>query len=60
MSHHDAAHTAFFFNPAITEAVGQNAPWVFENNDTSPPADVADGRGPRGSSRPAPRSAVAA
>ncbi len=37
MAHHDAAHTAFFFNPAITEAVGQNAPWVFENNDTSPP-----------------------
>ena len=37
MSHHDAAHTAFFFNPAITEAVGQNAPWIFENNDTSPP-----------------------
>ena len=37
MAHHDAAHTAFFFNPAITEAVGQNAPLVFENNDTSPP-----------------------
>jgi Peptidase family M28 len=37
MSHHDAAHTAFFFNPAITEAVGERAPWVFENNDTSPP-----------------------
>jgi hypothetical protein len=37
MSHHDAAHTAFFFNPAITEAVGDRAPWVFENNDTSPP-----------------------
>jgi hypothetical protein len=37
MSHHDAAHTAFFFNPAITEAVGENAPWVFEDNDTSPP-----------------------
>jgi hypothetical protein len=37
MSHHDAAHTAFFFNPAITEAVGEAAPWVFENNDTSPP-----------------------
>jgi Peptidase family M28 len=37
MSHHDAAHTAFFFNPAITEAVGESAPWVFENNDTSPP-----------------------
>jgi hypothetical protein len=37
MSHHDAAHTAVFFNPAITEAVGENAPWVFENNDTSPP-----------------------
>ena len=28
---------AFFFNPAITEAVGENAPWVFEHNDTSPP-----------------------
>jgi hypothetical protein len=37
MAHHDAAHTAFFFNPAITEAVGENAPGVFENNDTSPP-----------------------
>ena len=37
MAHHDAAHTAFFFNPAITETVGENAPWVFENNDTSPP-----------------------
>ncbi len=37
MAHHDAAHTAFFFNPAITEAVGENAPWVFEDNDTSPP-----------------------
>jgi hypothetical protein len=37
MSHHDAAHTAFFFNPAITEAVGEAAPWVFERNDTSPP-----------------------
>jgi hypothetical protein len=37
MGHHDAAHTAFFFNPAITEAVGENAPWVFEDNDTSPP-----------------------
>ena len=37
MSHHDAPHTAFFFNPSITEAVGEKAPWVFENNDTSPP-----------------------
>jgi Peptidase family M28 len=37
MAHHDAAHSAFFFNPAITEAVGERAPWVFENNDTSPP-----------------------
>jgi hypothetical protein len=37
MAHHDAAHTAFFFNPAITEAVGERAPWVFEDNDTSPP-----------------------
>src|SRR3954470_16283187 len=37
MAHHDAAHSAFFFNPAITEAVGEKAPWVFENNDTSPP-----------------------
>jgi hypothetical protein len=37
MAHHDAAHTAFFFNPAITEAVSEKAPWVFENNDTSPP-----------------------
>jgi hypothetical protein len=37
MAHHDAAHTAFFFNPAITEAVGEKAPWVFDNNDTSPP-----------------------
>lgn len=37
MGHHDAAHTAFFFNPAITQTVGENAPWVFENTDTSPP-----------------------
>ena len=37
MCHHDAAHTAFFFNPAITEAVGENAPWIFEDNNTSPP-----------------------
>jgi Peptidase family M28 len=37
MAHHDAAHTAFFFNPAITETVSEKAPWVFENNDTSPP-----------------------
>ncbi|HEY6638093.1 MAG TPA: M28 family peptidase [Solirubrobacterales bacterium] len=37
MAHHDAAHTAFFFNPAITETVGENAPWIFERNDTSPP-----------------------
>jgi Peptidase family M28 len=37
MAHHDAAHTAFFFNPAITETVGEAAPWVFEQNDTSPP-----------------------
>jgi hypothetical protein len=37
MSHHDAAHSAFFFNPAITEAIGNRAPWVFERNDTSPP-----------------------
>jgi hypothetical protein len=37
VAHHDAAHTAFFFNPAITEAVGERAPWVFEKADTSPP-----------------------
>jgi hypothetical protein len=37
MAHHDSAHTAFFFNPAITQVVGDNAPWVFEQNDTSPP-----------------------
>jgi Peptidase family M28 len=37
MAHHDAAHTAFFFNPAITETVGEAAPWVFDQNDTSPP-----------------------
>jgi Peptidase family M28 len=37
MGHHDAPHTAFFFNPVITETVGENAPWVFENTDTSPP-----------------------
>jgi hypothetical protein len=37
MAHHDAAHTAFFFNPSITEAIGERAPWVFEDNDTSPP-----------------------
>lgn len=37
MSHHDAAHSAFFFNPAITETVAEHAPWVFEKGDTSPP-----------------------
>src|SRR4029453_17996538 len=37
MAHHDAAHTAFFFNPAITQTVGEAAPWVFEQNATSPP-----------------------
>jgi hypothetical protein len=37
MAHHDAPHTAFFFNPAITQMVGETAPWVFEQNDTSPP-----------------------
>jgi hypothetical protein len=37
MAHHDVAHTAFFFNPTITETVGEAAPWVFEQNDTSPP-----------------------
>jgi Peptidase family M28 len=37
MAHHDAAHTAFFFNPAITQTIGEAAPWVFEQNDTSPP-----------------------
>src|SRR5262249_19028715 len=37
MGHHDAAHTAFFFDPRITESVGELVPWVFENNDTSPP-----------------------
>jgi peptidase M28-like protein len=37
VAHHDAAHTAFFFNPAITETVGERAPWVFEKADTSPP-----------------------
>ncbi|HEX6585782.1 MAG TPA: M28 family peptidase [Solirubrobacterales bacterium] len=37
LAHHDAAHSAFFFNPVITETVGRKAPWVFENNDTSPP-----------------------
>jgi hypothetical protein len=37
MSHHDAAHSAFFFDPAITEAIAERAPWVFEGNDTSPP-----------------------
>jgi hypothetical protein len=37
MGHHDAPHTAFFFNPAITEWIGERAPWVFENTDTSPP-----------------------
>jgi peptidase M28-like protein len=37
MGHHDAPHTAFFFNPAITEMVGERAPWIFENTDTSPP-----------------------
>jgi Peptidase family M28 len=37
VAHHDAAHSAFFFNPAITETVGERAPWVFERADTSPP-----------------------
>ncbi len=37
MAHHDAARSAFFFNPAITEAIAARAPWVFEDNDTSPP-----------------------
>jgi hypothetical protein len=37
MGHHDAPHTAFFFNPAITETIGERAPWIFENTDTSPP-----------------------
>jgi Peptidase family M28 len=37
MSHHDAAHSAFFFNPAITEAIAERAPGIFEDNDTSPP-----------------------
>ncbi len=37
MAHHDSAHTAFFFNPAIPRKVGETAPWVFEQNDTSPP-----------------------
>lgn len=37
MAHHDAAHSAFFFNPAITETIAERAPWVFEINDTSPP-----------------------
>jgi Peptidase family M28 len=37
MTHHDSAHTAFFFNPVITETVGENAPWLLESNDTSPP-----------------------
>ncbi len=46
MAHHDAAHTAFFFNPAITEMVGQNAPWIFENNDTSPPLMWPTAAGP--------------
>ena len=37
VAHHDAAHSAFFFNPKITETVGEHAPWVFEQTDTSPP-----------------------
>jgi Peptidase family M28 len=37
MGHHDAARTAFFWNPAITGTVGEHAPWIFENADTSPP-----------------------
>jgi hypothetical protein len=36
-AHHDSAHTAFFFRPTITEAIGERAPWVFEASDTSPP-----------------------
>jgi hypothetical protein len=37
MAHHDAAHSAFFFNPAITETAAERAPWLFDHNDTSPP-----------------------
>src|SRR5262245_27572707 len=37
MAHYDAPHTALFFNPAITETVGEAAPWIFERSDTSPP-----------------------
>ena len=37
MAHHDTAHSAFFFNPAITETLGDRYPGLFENNDTSPP-----------------------
>src|SRR3954447_15231416 len=37
MAHHDAAHTAFFFNPAITERLGGDAPPVLAEDDTHPP-----------------------
>lgn len=37
MAHHDAAHSAFFFNPAITETIAARFPSVIEDNDTSPP-----------------------
>ena len=37
VAHHDAAHTAFFFHPAITETVGEHAPGLFERANTSPP-----------------------
>ncbi|MBM3666493.1 MAG: Zn-dependent exopeptidase M28 [Actinobacteria bacterium] len=37
MAHHDTAHSAFFFNPAITEAVADRFPGVLEKGETSPP-----------------------
>lgn len=37
MAHHDAAHSGFFFNPAIIEAVDRRAPQLIEKSNTSPP-----------------------
>ena len=44
MAHHDAAHSAFFFNPAITEAIAERAPRGVRGQRHQPAADVAGGR----------------
>src|SRR4051794_13147738 len=46
MGHHDAPRTAFFFNPVITETVGERAPWVFENTHSRLPVMWPPGAGP--------------